>query len=384
MNVLIPSAEGVIENQWVMGLREAGHNVFTHFFNPYASGNDGPSIQSMIEKEEIRGVLCFGDDPEGTLLGVCQKNNLPLALWHLDAPYQFFLPEYRRQYRNIYHFCMDSYYVELLKKIGYENVAYLPLGTTPSIFRPMEKNREDFRAEVGMVANLAIRKTHLHWEEILESWKGKNQDDQVFGLINELIATASNTGIDFMAAIRLLERRGLDLHLILHIIKFIESMAGFERRKKPVLALQNLFDLKVVGEGWEYVGLYPHQIHPRIGYYDELPIFYSTIVINLNATQPQIKRGLNQRFFDVPACGGLLISDWNDEIPNFFIPGKEVVIYNDIKDLPEIVRYYLERDEEREAIAQAARAKILSHHTMQRRMETIMHVLQNNNRKSIR
>ena len=376
MKVLIPNAGGVIEYQWVMGLREAGHDVFTHAFNPYASGNDGPSIQSLIEKEEIRSVLCFSDDPEATLLGICRRNNIPLAIWHLDTPYQFFLSEYCRQYRNIYHFCMDSYYVELLKKTGYENVAYLPLGTTPDIFKPMEINRKDFRAEVGMVANLAIRKTHRHWEEILENWKGKTQDDQVYGLITELIAIASNTGIDFITAIQLLERRVSDFHLILHIIKFIESMAGIERRKRPALALRNLVDLKVVGEDWEYIGISPHQIHPRIGYYDELPIFYSTVIINLNITQPQIKRGLNQRFFDVPACGGLLVSDWNDEIPNFFIPGKEVVIYNDIKELPEIVCYYLERDEERETIAQAARAKVLSHHTVQRRMETIMHVLE--------
>lgn len=376
MNVLIPSAEGVIEYQWVVGLREAGHHVFTHAFNPYALKNDGPSIQRLVEKEEIERVICFGDDPEMTLLGICRRNNIPLAIWHLDAPYQYFFPEYCRHYRNIYHFCMDLYYVELLKKSGYENVAYLPLGTTPTIFTPMGKNREDFRAEVGMVANLAIRKTHHFWEGIMKNWKGKNEDDKLYEVIKELIVIASNVGIDFIKTIKLLERRGLDFHLILHIIKFIENMAGIERRKRPALALRDLVDLKVVGEDWEFTGIYPHQIHPRIGYYDELPIFYSSVIINLNATQPQVKKGLNQRFFDVPACGGFLISDWNDEIPNLFIPGEEIVIYNDIRELPEIVRYYLDRDKEREAIAQAARARVLAHHTMKSRMETLMHVLQ--------
>ncbi len=376
MKVLIPSAGGVIERQCSMALQEAGHKVFSHKFNPYKTGNDRSSIRKLIEEKEIEIVFCFEDDPEAILLGTCEEHNIRLAIWHLDAPYQYFLPGHIQGYRDVYHFCMDRYYVDFMRKIGYQKVEYLPLGVTPHIFKPLKERREDLKAEVGFVANLSIRKAHVIWDWIINNWEGGSEDYQ---LIKELITLSADEGIDIPTTIQIFDKKGLDLHLILYIIKFVETIANQERRKRPPLAIRDFVDLKVVGEDWGYVGLYKHQIHPRIGYYDELPIFYNSAIINLNVSHPQVKRGLNQRFLDVPACGGFLISDWNDEIGKFFIPGEEIVIYRDTTEVHEIVRYYLDHGDEREAIAQAAREKVLAHHTMKNRIEKVIQVLKHGN-----
>ena len=372
MKVLIPSARGVIEQQWISGLREAGHEAFSSFFNPYQANNDISSIQRLVEEEEIEVVFCFEDNPRANLLKICNQFRIPLAIWHFDAPYRYFLPENIQHYRYVYHFCMDHYYVDLMLKAGYQKVTYLPVGTTPNIFRPLKERRADLKAEVGIVANLSIGKAHALWDWVMNNWEGSNEDYQ---LIKALITIAANEGIDIPTTIQLFDKKGLDLRLILYIIKFVETIANQERRKKPALALRDFVDLKVVGEDWGFVGMYQHQIHPRIGYYDELPIFYSSVMINLNVSHPQVKCGLNQRFFDVPACGGLLISDWNDEIDKIFIQGEEIIIYTDIRELREIVRYYLDHGDEREAIAQAAREKVLAHHTMKNRIERLIQTL---------
>lgn len=376
MKVLIPSARGVIEQQLILSLEESGQEVFSHEFNPYGEDNDILSIRKLVEDKEIEAVFCFEDDSSAGLLKICAEHRIPLGIWHLDAPYKYLLPEYMEDYRHTYHFCMDRYYVDLMLKAGYQKVTYLPLGTTPGIFKPMKESREDLKAEVGIVANLAIGKAQSLWNWVINNWNLSSEDCR---LIKEMIPIAGNKGIDIPATIQLLESRGMDLRLILHIIKFVEMIANQERRKKPALALRDWVDLKVVGEDWGFAGMYQQQTHPRIGYYDELPIFYSSVMINLNVSHPQVKCGLNQRFFDVPACGGFLISDWNDEIDKFFIQGEEIVIYNDATEVREIVRYYLDHSDEREAVAQAAREKVLAHHTIKNRIEKVIQTLKEGN-----
>lgn len=374
MKILVPTARGVIEDQWMLSLEECGRQVVSHDFNPYGTDNSIDSIRRLAAKEEIEAVICYEDDSRETLLDVCTEHDIPLIMWHLDAPYKYFLPEYTRKYKQIEHFCMDRYYVNLLQELGYEKVCYLPIGTTPGIFRPLKSCNASFRAEVGFVGNLLIGKAKAMWDSIMSNWKGSDDDYQ---LVRELISVAADRGIDIPMTIQLLAERGLGLELALYIIKFVEMMAVQDRRKRPALALRDHVDLKVVGDDWGYVGIRRDQIQPRIGYYDELPVFYGSVAINFNVTQPQVKSGLNQRFFDVPACGGFLISDPNDEISRFFVRGEEIVTYTDVKEIPEIVRYYLDHVDEREAIAQAAREKVLAHHTMKKRMEVVIQALGN-------
>ena len=373
MKVLIPSAKGVIERQWISALKDLGHDVFSHEFNPYGTDNDITSIRRLIEENEIEAIFCFDDDSEATLLSVCNDYNIKLAIWHHDAPYKFLLPAWRQHYRHIYHFCMDRYYVDIMLEAGYDKIRYLHLGTTPTIFKPVKKTRKDFITEVGFVANLTIMKAHDQWDLILKKW---NVNDEASKLISKLISIAANEGIDIPETINLFKGKALDLHLIIFIIKFVETIANQERRKKPALALRDLIDIKVVGSDWELVGMYKDQILPRIEYYNELPIFYSSAAINLNITHPQIKQGLNQRFFDVPACGGFLISDQNDEIITFFTPGEEIVVFDDMLDLREKVGYYLNHPDKRKSIAHAAREKVLAYHTMKHRMEEVVRILQ--------
>ena len=373
MKILVPSAEGIVERQWISALRGLGHDVFSHAFNPYGTGNNRPSLVRMVEENEIEVILSFDDDSEATLLGICNDCRIKLAIWHHDAPYKFLLPAWYRQYRHIHHFCMDRYYVDIMRGAGYDTVGHLPLGTTPAVFSPAGKTRADFTAQVGFVANLHIQKAHDQWGLILKDW---HVGDEEAALVRGLIGIAAHRGIDIPGTITLFQDKGLPLPLVLLIIKFVETVASQERRKGPVLALRDLVDLKVVGSDWDLVGAYRHQILPRIEYYRELPVFYRSAAINLNITQPQIRYGLNQRFYDVLACEGFLISDHNDEIAPFFTPGEELVLFDGVPDLVEKVGYYLHHPDQRRAIARAARKKVLAHHTMRHRMEEVTRILQ--------
>lgn len=75
--------------------------------------------------------------------------------------------------------------------------------------------------------------------------------------------------------------------------------------------------------------------------------------ININHTNRPIKTGLPLRIFDILGCGGFLISNYQEEIPELFEPDKEIVLYDSIPDLIDKVRYYLSHEDERLSVARA-------------------------------
>lgn len=85
--------------------------------------------------------------------------------------------------------------------------------------------------------------------------------------------------------------------------------------------------------------------------------------INLNFTNIPISSGLPQRIFDILGCGGFLMTNYQPELLDWFIPDEDLVIYYSTQDLIEKAAYYLEHDEERMAIAENGYRKTVSQHT---------------------
>ncbi len=77
------------------------------------------------------------------------------------------------------------------------------------------------------------------------------------------------------------------------------------------------------------------------------------------------------RHFQTLACRTLGMTLYADGMEQFYELGKEVVIYKDMNDLIEKIRYYLAHDEEREAIAAAGYERTMRDHTMAKRLEQI-------------
>jgi len=77
------------------------------------------------------------------------------------------------------------------------------------------------------------------------------------------------------------------------------------------------------------------------------------------------------RNFEVPGCGGFLLSGYGDNLGDYYQIDKEIVCYKNINELIEKIRYYLEHDEEREKIAMAGYQRTLGEHTYEKRFEQI-------------
>ncbi len=103
--------------------------------------------------------------------------------------------------------------------------------------------------------------------------------------------------------------------------------------------------------------------HGGVRTHDEMPAVFKQSKINLNPTMRCIKTGLPQRIWDIMGCGGLLLTNFQAEIPEYFEIGEDLLCYETEKDCAELIAYYLSHDEEREAIALSGYNKVKTLHT---------------------
>lgn len=80
---------------------------------------------------------------------------------------------------------------------------------------------------------------------------------------------------------------------------------------------------------------------------------------------------IRARNFEVPACGTLLMTQDAENLRDFYVPGKEIVIYKDNKDLLEKIHYYLAHPEEREAIAKRGYERTVRDHSIEKRWNEV-------------
>ncbi len=116
-------------------------------------------------------------------------------------------------------------------------------------------------------------------------------------------------------------------------------------------------------------------IMPPVDYNTQLPHIYRQSKINLNITCRSITSGMPLRVLDIMGSGGFLISNYQPELAEYFIPGEEVVLYDSMADLEDKVCYYLTHDDERIAIAQRGYEKVRQQFSYEKMLQVVIHKL---------
>jgi spore maturation protein CgeB len=97
----------------------------------------------------------------------------------------------------------------------------------------------------------------------------------------------------------------------------------------------------------------------------------SSSKITLNPHGNFMRYGGNMRLFEAAALGTFQLVDNRPGIHEWFKDGEHLVIYTDKQDLREKAAYYLAHPAERQAIADAAKAHVLAHHTYEQRLDKL-------------
>lgn len=86
---------------------------------------------------------------------------------------------------------------------------------------------------------------------------------------------------------------------------------------------------------------------------------------------PPPPRQIKGRVFEVPACGGFLLTQPAEDLHTYLEPGVDCGTFETVDDLVDRVRYYLKHEDERRAIAQHGYQRTLAEHTYAMRFKNI-------------
>ena len=78
---------------------------------------------------------------------------------------------------------------------------------------------------------------------------------------------------------------------------------------------------------------------------------YLSSKINLNISYRTIETGAPQRIFDIMGSSGFVLSNYQEELEELFVPDKEIVLYSSIDEFRDKVSFYLQKERLREKIA---------------------------------
>jgi spore maturation protein CgeB len=343
----------------------------------------GRFIESLLEAvvdfkpDFILTVNHFGLDREGKLSGLLEELGLPLASWFVDNPH-LILHEYAHPGTdNTVLFSFDAGNLDMLRAKGFPHVHYLPLATDPGRFRPGAGNDApaSWGGDVSFVGNSMAA-------PVADALKAASLPP---GLKPDYQAVARDFGTSGVPeAIRFVERSHPAWFAAHRDLPTTENRLALESLLTWEATRQ--YRLDCVGRTLEFAPLivgdagWKDQLHAdapwrhldRLDYYADLPRFYPQSRISFNCTSRQMVGAVNQRVFDVPACGGFVLTDYREQMEALFDLDREAVVYRTPGEIPDLIRALLKDEARRKSVTNAARKRILSEHTYAVRLARLL------------
>lgn len=112
-----------------------------------------------------------------------------------------------------------------------------------------------------------------------------------------------------------------------------------------------------------------------MGWYDTMHFIFKQSNINLNITLKSIQTGIPLRCMDIMGSGGFLLTNFQSDLLDFFVPNEDFVFYESLGDCNSKISYYLTHDAARRQIAANCLGKMQETHTFIHRVRTILTVL---------
>lgn len=143
-------------------------------------------------------------------------------------------------------------------------------------------------------------------------------------------------------------------------------VGGCRSDRIPIVnELKKFFNIGLYGSGWENsLGFVSGKEQVKAINTGKIYLSFSRTMAGYN----NVKVGL----FEAVACKSFVITEYMDELNEYFVIGEEVVCYRERSELIEIIRYYLEHEEERLLIAERGYQKFLNSHTYKQRWDIVL------------
>lgn len=343
----------------------------------------------VFEKELCKKLLAvrydaiFSFDYFLSIARVAEKINVNYVSWIYDCPH---LPLYAASIRNNnnYIFAFDKVQCRRLKERGAKHVYHLPLAVdSDRLTRQcgIDWNRKrNYDYEVSFVGSLYENNYFRQIKSLPESLRGyfdgiMAAQEVVWGcdFIEEVLT--EEVLRECMKYVQFTIEDELEYSPLILLKEMIQVEITARERKRYLECLGGIYDLALFSLSKEVAKAEHIREYGYISYMEKMPAVFWKSKINLNITLRCITSGIPLRALEVMGAGGFLLSNFQPELAEFFVPGEEFVYFEDIKDMQDKVRYYLQHEEERERIAKRGWEKVQKHNYTGKAQEMFRHLI---------
>lgn len=369
--------------QVIRGLKELGHTVYEVILEVE---NKSPSGQEILDAvvmgmEKSNADIIFSINYYPALSEIARVYKLLYYSWIVDAPV---LELYSKTIKNRCNrvFIFDSELYREISVYNPYNIFYLPLASDCDFYQKAIRHAsladiEKYTHNISFVGSLYTEKCPYD--------KVKNLSPKISGYLHGIMKAQEKIyGYYFVEEL-------LSDELVDEFVKNYDGyyLAGEEDllTKKRTLAqfyignkitaMERVDTFKYLSEKFEvdiYTASDTKEIpklknHGTIMTHTQMPIVFNKSTINLNPTSKPIRSGIPLRIFDLLACEGFVLCNYQSDLLNEFLQGEELDIYSSIEELEEKIRYYLSHMDVCREIAHNGYEKVSKYHTYPLRLE---------------
>ena len=310
---------------------------------------------------------------------ITNRLGMKYVVWNMDSPaYSTWVPE--AAYDNCYLFYFDYREYELRRQNGYNNVYYLPLAADVVKGGQLLITDDEIRKYACNMSFVGGLYTQNIYDDTIERFSVEQQD-----AFTEIIEKSAfvwdgqermHIPPELVQAVRVTCPEILDRPYEMsdeYLLKtyFLDRKLTHVERTLLIELLAQQYDIHLYTRKTERVPEGVRRFPEVDAGTDALKVFYSS-KINLNITLRSIASGIPARVYDIMSVGGFVMSNWQEEIPELFAEGKEIVTYKTPEELVDKAEYYLRHDDERIRIGINGYRKVKEKHTYEQRLEKII------------
>lgn len=366
MKILFYDMGSYTYNDFIYYLRKAGHTcktVYYHFPDKFHDDFFCERFSQYLNQDKYDVVISVNFFP--LVADLCNEYHIKYISWCYDSPLEERLVNYFN-YETNYIFLFDQMEVLHYQNAGYTRIFHLPLAVNTSRLDSLTFSSEQIASHTADVSFVG----HLYdspLETLLYS-----ADDYIKGyiegilqaqlrlygcyILDELITddllNAVNTSFKKIGQNNLtLNHRGLSYAIateITHLERsfLLETFSELFDTRFYTAKPCNLSNVKICGP---------------VKYMDEMPCVFRYSKLNLNPTLKCIQSGIPLRALDIMGAKGVLLSNYQPELADYFEDEKDCIMYTSMEDAVAKADFYLKHDDLREQIAINGYQKVKEH-----------------------
>lgn len=385
MKILMPEWKSFGNEDIIAAFKTLGHRVKTIPFSRKELHHDEKLENELIS--EIRNyspdfVFTFNYFP--IISHACKKADMRYVSWIYDSPYVL-MYSYTIINPCNYVFVFDRELYMEFQREGIQTVHYLPLAANTDRLRQMT-DFDSFRrtkwlnqSDIAFVGSLYTEK-HQFYQRLegiapytrgyLEGIMAAQQRIYGYNFIQELLKPEI---IEDMKRVLPMQPDPGSVNSVeyLYAQYVVNRQITSAERKELLSAVGEYFSLDLYTP--DEKSILPGCInHGPVDYYDMAPYVFKTAKINLNISLRSIKSGIPLRAFDIMGAGGFLLTNYQADFDDCYVPGEDYVYFESKEDLLHKIDYYLKHEEERAAIAESGFQRTAANHTYVQRIQEIL------------